>query len=45
VDAGRCMGCGVCVNLCPNSAITLQRAPQKGEPLEIINLINQAGAV
>lgn len=39
VDEARCMGCGVCVDLCANRAIRLRRNPEKGEPLEIQELI------
>lgn len=39
VDEARCMGCGVCVDLCANRAIRLWRNPEKGEPLEIQELI------
>jgi ferredoxin len=42
VDPARCMGCGVCVNQCPTAALSLQRAPHKGAPLEIISLLMQA---
>ena len=39
VDAGTCMGCGVCVNNCPSGALRLERAPEKGEPLEMGELM------
>jgi Pyruvate/2-oxoacid:ferredoxin oxidoreductase delta subunit len=35
VEWAECMGCGVCVDKCANEAISLQRAPEKGIPLEI----------
>lgn len=40
IDKDKCMGCGVCVNQCPSAAIQLDRAPEKGEPLEIRGLID-----
>lgn len=42
VDEERCMGCGICVGICPQQAIALQRASEKGEPLEIFELIQKA---
>jgi len=39
VDVSACMGCGVCVEKCDVSAISLLRAPEKGEPLEICSLM------
>jgi MinD superfamily P-loop ATPase len=42
IDEAACMGCGVCVAHCPQEAITLQRDPGKGEPLEIQRLIAEA---
>ena len=36
------MGCGVCVSKCPQEAISLQRDPAKGEPLELQKLIARA---
>lgn len=44
IDAVACMGCGVCVAHCSQEAITLQRDPDKGEPLEIRKLIAEATA-
>ncbi len=35
VDKNRCMGCGVCISHCTEEAISLQLAPEKGEPLQI----------
>jgi ferredoxin len=40
VDQDACMGCGVCVSHCEQEAISLSRHPAKGEPLEIMNLID-----
>jgi heterodisulfide reductase subunit A-like polyferredoxin len=39
VDVQACMGCGVCVAHCPAGALSLVRAPEKGEPLEIQTLM------
>lgn len=38
----RCMGCGICVSKCDQQAITLVRSPDKGEPLEIFQLMENA---
>lgn len=38
-----CMGCGVCVSRCDQGAISLRRAVEKGEPLEILKLLNKTG--
>ncbi len=45
IDAAVCMGCGVCIAHCPQEAISLERDPAKGEPLEIQKLIIEAAAV
>ncbi|GAB4491239.1 MAG: hypothetical protein OHK0010_18960 [Anaerolineales bacterium] len=42
VDFEKCMGCGVCVEKCPAEAISLKREPGKGEPLEILSLMEKA---
>jgi len=34
----KCMGCGVCVDVCPIGAISLRREPSKGDPLDIEEL-------
>lgn len=39
VDPMACMGCGVCVEHCDQGALSLQRDPARGEPLEIFELI------
>jgi len=31
----QCMGCGACVPHCASAAITLHRAPGKGDPLDL----------
>lgn len=38
VDDAACMGCGVCTGHCDQGAITLERAPERGEPLEVVSL-------
>ncbi len=38
IDAGKCMGCGVCVDVCPARAIQLRREPSKGAPLDLDEL-------
>ena len=35
IDFDKCMGCGVCENVCPNDVIHLRRDPAKGDPLDI----------
>jgi heterodisulfide reductase subunit A-like polyferredoxin len=42
VDAAACMGCGVCVARCPQEALSLQRDPARGIPLEIRELMVRA---
>jgi|SRR3990172_4800858 len=42
VDRARCMVCGVCVTTCELGAVTLVRDPAKGEPLEILALMDRA---
>ncbi|MDH7487685.1 MAG: 4Fe-4S binding protein [Anaerolineae bacterium] len=42
VDATLCMGCGVCVSKCEQGALSLARDPNKGEPLEIRELMTRA---
>lgn len=39
VDEQLCMGCGVCVNKCPEEAISLRLETTKGTPLDILELI------
>ncbi len=43
VDEHACMGCGVCVDICQQDALQLVRAPSKGEPLEICELMSGLG--
>lgn len=42
VNWAACMGCGVCVDKCINEALSLRRTPEKGVPLEIHKLMEQA---
>ena len=44
IDLAKCMGCGVCVDVCPAKAIHLRREPSKGEPLDVDKLKNQGVA-
>ena len=44
VDAEKCMGCGVCVSNCAQGALSLERDAARGEPLEILELMQKAGA-
>jgi ferredoxin len=41
VDVEKCMGCGVCVTKCDQDAIALVRDPLRGEPLEIMSLLEK----
>jgi ferredoxin len=42
VDIDKCMGCGICINTCKENAISLHRSNEKGEPLEVLQLMNSA---
>jgi Pyruvate/2-oxoacid:ferredoxin oxidoreductase delta subunit len=42
VHSEACMGCGVCVSHCIQGALALVRDPGKGEPLEILKLMQKA---
>jgi ferredoxin len=42
VDEEKCMGCGVCISKCTQEALSLRREPTKGEPLEILALMEEA---
>ena len=44
VDTEKCMGCGVCVSQCAQEALSLERDASKGEPLEILELLQMASA-
>jgi Pyruvate/2-oxoacid:ferredoxin oxidoreductase delta subunit len=44
VNLEKCMGCGVCVDKCPQEAILLKRDESRGEPLEILDLMEKAAA-
>ncbi len=41
VDEEKCMGCGVCVNNCPQGALNLVHDPQKGQPLDVQDLMDK----
>jgi hypothetical protein len=36
------MGCGVCIDKCDQGALSLEREPMKGEPLEICELMSSS---
>jgi formate hydrogenlyase subunit 6/NADH:ubiquinone oxidoreductase subunit I len=40
IDLAKCMGCGVCVDVCPRKAMQLRRDPSKGDPLDIEEMKN-----
>jgi Pyruvate/2-oxoacid:ferredoxin oxidoreductase delta subunit len=44
INEAKCMGCGICVDVCPIEAIKLRRDPSKGEPLDIEELQRQPQA-
>jgi len=44
VNLVKCMGCGVCEDVCPIGAISLRPEPSKGEPLDLDELKLQAKA-
>jgi ferredoxin len=39
IDAVKCLGCGVCIPKCPQNALTLERDPNRGIPLELDELM------
>ncbi len=45
VDREKCMGCGACVSKCVNEALSLHLAPEKGKPLNIIDLIRNTAEI
>jgi ferredoxin len=42
IDLAKCMGCGVCVDVCPAKAIQLRREASKGDPLDL-DMLKSAG--
>jgi NAD-dependent dihydropyrimidine dehydrogenase PreA subunit len=40
VSQERCMGCGICVSSCEQGALSLLRDAKKGEPLELLELLD-----
>ncbi len=42
IDAQKCLGCGVCIPKCTKNALTLERAPDRGIPLELDELMKEA---
>jgi ferredoxin len=43
VEAALCMGCGVCASKCKQAVLSLARAPDRGVPLEIRELVQSGG--
>ena len=41
-DTTKCMGCGVCEDICTRNARTMVAAPERGTPLEIHTLMREA---
>lgn len=41
IDLAKCMGCGVCEDVCPTGALSLRREPSKGDPLDVEELKSQ----
>ena len=44
LDEAKCMGCGVCEDLCTSQARKMVAAPERGKPLEIHRLLQEAQA-
>jgi ferredoxin len=42
IDAVKCLGCGVCIPKCTKNALTLERDPSRGVPLELDELMLEA---
>jgi len=41
INQAKCMGCGVCEDVCPIGAISLKLEPSKGEPLDLAELMSK----
>ncbi len=41
IDQKLCMGCGVCVSHCDQEALSLALEPSRGQPLELLQLIEE----
>lgn len=39
IDREACLGCGVCASHCEHGALRLRRDPSRGQPLEILSLL------
>ncbi len=42
IDVEKCLGCGVCIPKCTKNALTLERDPNRGIPLELDELMRDA---
>ncbi len=42
VDSAQCMGCGVCADHCPQEAMSMALTPERGQPLEIHQLMESS---
>ncbi len=42
INYQKCMGCGACISSCKAGALSLEKDIKKGEPLEILKLLDEA---